>query len=317
MRGSFLASPLWAITSYFNPAGYSRRLANYRRFRRSLSVPLVTVELSFGDTFELGPGDAEVLVQIRGRDVMWQKERLLNLAVARLPRHCDYIAWIDCDVVFDDDEWPERARQAFENHVLLQLFDERCDLPRDVDPLQASAHSQAPRAESVAGRIFRGTAEQEELAGADSPFQRGSTAGLAWGCWRQVIERHGLFDACILGNGDRAMLCAALGEFDSAVRATAMNEARRLHYLAWARPFHATVRARVRSISGRIYHLWHGDLRDRRYRERHTGFSSFDFDPSADLAMDDSGVWRWSSAKPEMHAFVRDYFHSRREDGPG
>ena len=24
---------LWAITSYFNPAGYRRRLLNYRRFR--------------------------------------------------------------------------------------------------------------------------------------------------------------------------------------------------------------------------------------------------------------------------------------------
>ena len=46
-------SRLWAITSYFNPVGYQRRLENYRIFRQRLTVPLVTVELSFAPVFEL------------------------------------------------------------------------------------------------------------------------------------------------------------------------------------------------------------------------------------------------------------------------
>ena len=79
---------LWAITSYFNPAGYRRRLANFRAFRARLSVPLVAVELAYGPEFELKAGDADILVQIRGRDVMWQKERLLNLALRSLPDSC-------------------------------------------------------------------------------------------------------------------------------------------------------------------------------------------------------------------------------------
>jgi hypothetical protein len=54
---------LWAITSYFNPAGYRTRLENYRRFRAHLTVPLVTVEASFDGRFELGPADADILVQ--------------------------------------------------------------------------------------------------------------------------------------------------------------------------------------------------------------------------------------------------------------
>lgn len=31
---------LWAITSLFNPAGYARRLQNYRVFMKNLTVPL-------------------------------------------------------------------------------------------------------------------------------------------------------------------------------------------------------------------------------------------------------------------------------------
>ena len=65
---------LWAVTSYYNPVPYRRRLDNYRIFRERLALPLLTVELAYRAP-ELAPGDADILVQIPGRDVMWQKER--------------------------------------------------------------------------------------------------------------------------------------------------------------------------------------------------------------------------------------------------
>src|SRR5215204_6644330 len=94
------AQPLWAITSYFNPMRYGRRLANYRLFREHLKVPLLTVELSFGaEDFELREGEADILVQLRGQDILWQKERLLNVALGELPSGCTKVVWLDCDVV--------------------------------------------------------------------------------------------------------------------------------------------------------------------------------------------------------------------------
>ena len=100
---------LWAITCYFNPAGYRRRIANYRAFRRCLAVPLVTVEISFDGHFELERDDADVLVQVCGDSILWQKERLLNIGVKSVPGTCDNIAWLDCDVIFASDEWMERT----------------------------------------------------------------------------------------------------------------------------------------------------------------------------------------------------------------
>src|SRR5437868_14501260 len=106
-------SPLWAITSFFNPAGYQRRLRNFHQFRRHLGVPLLAVELTFGDARPaLSRGDADILVECSDGDVMWQKERLLNLAVERLPASCRYVAWIDCDLIFDNDDWPRATREA-------------------------------------------------------------------------------------------------------------------------------------------------------------------------------------------------------------
>lgn len=59
---------------------------------------------------------------------MWQKERLLNIALAALPGECDSVAWLDCDVIFDSNDWPERARQALKSFAIVQLYSERCNL---------------------------------------------------------------------------------------------------------------------------------------------------------------------------------------------
>jgi hypothetical protein len=94
-----------------------------------------------------------------------------------------------------------------------------------------------------------------------------------------------------------------------------MNERQIEHYLAWAKPFHRAVGGRVGFVDGRVLHLWHGELRDRRYAQRHEGLVRFGFDPFSDIALDPSGSWRWNGSKSEMHEYVRDYFEFRKEDG--
>jgi hypothetical protein len=309
------AVPLWAITCYFNPVGYKRRLENYRVFRRRLAVPLVTVELSFDGSFQLDNDDADILVRIRGRDVMWQKERLLNIALKRVPKNCDKIAWLDCDIVFDSEDWAEQASRALDASLVVHLFDERHDLPRDATAGDLHSRSAAPTSYSVVAKLAAGEAGPEDLFSADAPLQRRSTAGLAWAARREVLEKHGLYDACILGTGDRAILCAALGKLDYGARATLMNDRWRRHYLAWARPYSASVTGNVGFVRGRLFHLWHGDIKDRRYGERHSTMQAFAFDPSDDIALGQNGCWHWNSDKKALHTFVRRYFESRNEDG--
>ena len=68
-------------------------------------------------------------------------------------------------------------------------------------------------------------------------------------------------------------------------------------------------------IPGRLFHLWHCELRNRRYGQRHRARELLDFDPGADIAIDRGGCWRWNSDKPDLHEYVRTYFAQRREDG--
>jgi hypothetical protein len=304
----------WAITCYFNPVGYRRRIENYRLFRRHLKVPLVTVELSFDGNFELQQEDADVLVQIHGRDVMWQKERLLNIALEWLPDSCDKIAWLDCDVIFGSNDWVERASRALDKFALLHLFQERCDLSRDVSFDQLNGQDTQTVAPSVVHKLAKGASRKDVLLLFPGE-RRLATTGLAWASRREVLEEHGFYDACILGGGDKAILCAALGEFDYCTRPFLMNARREEHYLGWARPYFASVGGRVGYIEGPLFHLWHGDVKDRRYEGRHRDLKAFDFDPFTDVALDANGCWRWNSDNKDLHLFVRRYFESRNEDG--
>lgn len=66
---------------------------------------------------------------------------------------------------------------------------------------------------------------------------------------------------------------------------------------------------------GTAFHLWHGELSDRQYAERHQRLREFNLDPFSDIARDENGCWRWNTDKGAMHAAVRRYFETRNEDG--
>jgi len=301
---------LWAITCYFNHLGYQTRLRNYRIFRRHLTVPLITVELSYNPHFELRSPDADVLVQIRGRDLLWQKERLLNVALRRVPEDCDSIAWLDCDVVFERTDWHELARRELQHFTLVQLFRIRCNLVRDAAKTGLALSRTDSSSDSMGYKIAHHSATADDLR-----IPGVSTTGMAWAARAEVLRSLGLYDACVIGSGDRALACAALGKYSYAAEGLRMTARQVQHYLHWARPFSAAVRSGIGYIDGRVFHLWHGDLKHRRYVERFQGFQKFEFDPFVDIVLDDQRIWQWNSDKPAMHEYVRRYFESRREDG--
>jgi hypothetical protein len=139
--------------------------------------------------------------------------------------------------------------------------------------------------------------------------------GHAWAASLELVREHHFYDACIIGGGDGAMLRAAYGCFDDAVRIHHMNSQQGTHYLTWAEAFYDAVRSNVGFVEGNLVHLWHGRLEHRRYEGRHQGLALFRFDSFEDIAIDDNGVWRWNTAKSEMHDYLRAYFSARRDDG--
>lgn len=313
MKSSF--DDLWVITTYFNPIRYRRRKQNYHHFRQHLDAPLLTVELSHDGQYELGPGDADLLVQITGPDVMWQKERLLNVALKALPSSCTYVAWLDADVIFADSGWRSLLREKLKIHPLVQAFKFLYDLPKNALPHTFNWQASTPTAYSF---IYKSTiADTGTLffRPANTALARISMAGLAWAARKELLDQHGFYDALIIGGGDRAMACAAVGRYEDAQYMACLKGRRAQHYLAWATAFHESVKGNVGYIDATLLHLWHGEIADRQYNERHQTLSTFDFDPYTDLCLDAEGSWRWNTPNHELRAYLKHYFAHRLEDG--
>lgn len=303
---------LWAICCYFNPAGYQTKKINYDLFRAHLSAPLITVELSYTHCFELSSGDAEQVIQIQGKDILWQKECLLNIALQALPRECTAVAWLDADVIFDNPNWPQQTLEALNKHIFVQPFCELLELEqaqsltdrKDVNA-QRRSFTQAYSMGEVPQAYFleRGLSQKLGLA-----------PGKAWAGRRAVLERLGLYDAMILGGGDRAILNAMLGEIDAYIDSYHLSAGHATHYRKWAEAFYEQTQAKIGYIEGCLTHLWHGSAHNRHYQKRQTVLMRYNFDPYQDLQRQSNQVWQWASHKPELHDYVAQYFENRKED---
>lgn len=308
-------SQIWAITAYFNPSRYRSRLRNYRIFRQHLNVPLVTVELGFDGTFELNSRDAEVVIQIDGHDVLWQKERLLNVAISAVPEECAKIARLDCDVVLQSPQWPVDTCRLLDEFPFVQVFSEAHDQPQGsvpgTDNFPSLQHSWPSFAD-----CWHKQREPELLMRRPTTVRNRSKSamGLGWAFRRELHENLDVYDKCILGGGEHAILCAACECPEIVTKYQCMNSSQQQDYLNWAELFRQRVGGRLASVPGKAFHLYHGDIRKRGYGTRYVDFRQYDFRPDVDIAVHENGSWRWSTDKPVMHHYVRDYFDSRCED---
>jgi hypothetical protein len=303
-------SELAAVTAYFNPEGFETKRSNFDRFRAGLArqgIPVVVVECAFGDAaFDLPAGAADL--RVRARSPMWQKERLLNLAVSTLPASYGKVAWLDCDLLFENDSWVDQAAAALESHAVLQLFERVVRLPRGAET------------DDGTGQRWDGFAavfERDHELATTSWFNGHGHSGFAWAARRELWDGAGLYDTALSGCGDHLMAHALVGDLESRCVLRALGgggpQLRRLR--RWAAEAASVAGKEVGHVPGSVWHLWHGDLADRRYDQRAHELAALGFDPDTDLRHGPDGCWEWATEKPDLHKWARNYFAGRAEDG--
>jgi hypothetical protein len=323
-------SPFWAVTSYFNPAGWRSRRRNYAVFRRHLALPLVTVELSGAWDAELSPDDADIYLRVRDGDLMWQKESLLNLGFAVLPAHVTHVAWIDCDVVLRRADWWRLALAALDESAVVQLFERVLHLAPSACEADLAAPDEALAAlvvdrESAVAPVLAGVRREPGYLGRLPVRQRRIAGrppvakGVAWAARRDLVAALGLYDREIVGGGDSSALAAFGGDAERFEASVSASRRRCLGapYLEWAARAFELVGGRLGAVPTDALHLWHGHLERRAYTERHAVLADHDFDLEHDLRTGLDGAWRWARDKPGLRAAIAAYFGSRCEDASG
>ena len=262
--------------------------------------------------------DCDILVRRRtsSGNTLWQKERLLNIALEHLPRTVDKVMWLDSDLIFLNDDWVVETSELLDRFPVVQPFgwmtylssaqegtdavDQLATLPLG-QGVGLIYHSAGLGLQSFPDMCFR------------SNFLLGHP-GFAWAARREVITASGFYDRSIIGGGDRIMLNGFTGHYVGVSRKMPLAMAEDVR--AFGRKLTPLVGpTNVSYTPGVVLHIWHGNRADRDYTHRYQILLVNKYDPVHDVRVNEDGVLAWSSEKPKLHRMVNEYFNNRKE-GP-
>jgi hypothetical protein len=334
MTGTAL-SDLWVVTAYFNLAGWSSRLTNYHAFRRALSVPLATIEWHPSGQFALAGDDADLLIQLQGGDLMWQKERLLSIVLAALPAHVRYVAWVDCDVIFANPQWHAHTKQLLQEHVLVQPFSRVVYLGNEsTQRLIGGGHFDGDAEGSNSRPSFLHLYEQvgHDIARVDLQRRfepqpgRGTrynimarpAYGHAWAARVDTLRQIGFYQRCVMGGGDLLSAYGLVGHYEEMLanhRSVGWDfYGGGASYREWANEAAGLCRGRLKCGDEIIIHLFHGSLDNRQYRSRIDGLVRFRLDLDRDIEARPGEAWSWKRYAAELNGYFLEYLRRREED---
>ena len=312
---------LLAITSYFNPFHGKLRKKNYETFRKHLGIPLLTVEWSPEARFELGEEDADYLIQVSGGDLLWQKERLLNIGIAKA-RELGVlnVAFLDCDIVFANPSWHRQVISGLESCPVIQCYTHINYLPL-IDhvgmsrealtsfPPQLTRLSLAYELMQFDCLLAQQTIE-DHLQPKPSFKSRTGNPGMAvaarldeQSCWKH-------YEGNIVGGGDSVLMAAVVDQLDDLFLTRTFSPAHQENIRNW-RTKNLPAKISLGFANNQIAHLWHGDLDKRRYVERHAILVDCDYDPARDLDSAQHGALRFAKEKTRIKTEVTEYLISR------
>ena len=301
------------ITAYFNPHGWQSRRRLYGEFMQRMAVRpdvrVITVELAYAlRPFEATSANDPMVLRLRTNNVLWHKERLLNLGIAHLLTRIDpgaqFIAWIDADITFSRPDWSEATVDALEHFAVVQPFGTAINLGPDNEPQW-----------NCPGilRVFheRGYHQEPELP---LTYLSSGHPGLAWAARRDVLDgMGGLLDICVAGSGDTHMANAMRGNHKLFIPQGITPGFERV-LERWKERADTHIKQNCGYVPGSVMHHWHGKSTQRGYEKRFDVTAFHRFDPAEDLVTDGQGLYAWRGNKPALEQDIRRSLSERNED---
>ena len=284
-----------------NPAQFSRRYELFNEFCARLAtqknVRLTTIELQQ----RARPFCTDAKIKVSSKHELWHKENLINVAVQQLPADWEYMAWVDADIIFQNESWALDTINQLQTYSIVQLFTHAVDLGPRGETLQVHT--------GFAYQFCQGT--QYPKPGYPATFWH---PGYAWAMRRGMYDAlGGLMDFPILGSADHHMALAFIEKVS-----LSLNHRLHPNYKTLVTIFEERCKMHLKQnigyVPGTILHCFHGNKADRRYQSRWAILVDNQFDPLRDIKKDSMGLWQLEDNKPALRDALRLYFRVRNED---
>ncbi len=293
---------LHVVVVISNPAEYARRAHLFEefvaRYENNPYIELHTMELQYGRK----PFGTSAKYKLRTDYELWHKENLINLTVQKLPDDWRYMAWIDADIEFHNQNWAHDTLKALQHYRIVQLFSHAIDLgPND----EAFGRYTGFGYDFCQGRDF---------TRCKLNYQNHGHTGYAWAITRSAYNGLGrLLEFAILGSGDAHIAHCLVGCAERSINPCVHEDYKKM-LNAYQDRCQETIKKNIGYVKGTILHHWHGKKRDRRYVSRWKILVEHQFSPITDIDKDWRGLWKITENKPDLCNAIRIYFRTRNED---
>jgi hypothetical protein len=268
---------------------------------------LWTVEAAFGDRpHEITYSSNSKHLQLRTNSELWIKENMLNVLISRLPQDWEYVATIDADVTFLNNNWVNETIQQLQHYPVVQMFEDAIDLGPKGEVMAAYSSF----ASSINKGIPYGT-KGDVYAGKGYVHH----PGYAWAYTKDAFNHlGGLIDFAVIGAGDHHQALSYIGEatksLPGGIHQNYVNMV--LEWQSRAKEHH--IMNNIGYVPGTLAHHWHGKKNNRKYIDRWAIIQKHQFDPMTDIKKDYQGLHQLTVPGYRMRNDLRDYFRQREED---
>ena len=302
------AELLHVVTAIANPVRWHSRIKLYRDFEQHMldsGVHLTVVECAYGDRPHVLAGNPHVQhvpVRASGRNMVWNKESLLNIGVHHNPS-AKYFATIDADILFRRGDWAAETVHALQHYPAVQPWSDCYDLGPNGEHLLAHR---------AFARLFYEGKPLIQGPGAYASTSQFGHPGYAWAYTRLALEwLGGLVETAAMGAADHHMAMALIGRVEDSIPGSLLHTAYSDPLFRWESRAVAHIAQNIGYVPGTIEHLWHGSKEKRAYVDRWQILERNHFDPSADLKRNTYGVLELAGNKPQLRHDIDCYFRAR------
>ena len=284
-----------------NPVCYKRRYQLFEEFKKRYQdnpdIRLHATELQQGNK----PYMTSAQHKLRTKHEIWHKENLINLTVQKLPLDWKYMAWIDADIEFHNENWARETINSLQHYKIVQLFSHAIDMgPNDeAFGVYTSFGYDFCRNQKFFNRLN---------------YKNHYHTGYAWAITRRCFNKiGGLIDFAILGSADAHMAYALIHKVNLSYNRGVHKNYKKLLDIFEKRCMEY-INLNIGYVKGTILHHFHGKKKDRQYVNRWKILVKHQFDPLNDIFKDAQGLYQLSQNKCLLRNAIKLYFRSRNED---
>jgi len=292
---------IFVIFSPFSLIGESIHtyLKNFETVETDTQVYIVEMAYQ-NQTYSITNPENPHHLQLRSKDIMWQKENLVNVAVRNLlPPTWKAFAWIDLNVEFESNTWAMDTLKILNGHKdVVQLWTACFDWDNE--------KKVANQVSISAGYIDDNDRYNRNRTGHKSFGYR--HVGYAWAMTRPTYEKlGGIYDRVIIGSGDSVLYFTLVSRLYNIMPKTVSKQFKQdvNAYYQNAKQYGF----KFGYVPGTILHQSHGNLVHRKYVERWQYLVRSGYDPSEHVTYTPIGLMVATYSFPEkLHHDLYMYF---------